>query len=382
MGQEVKIPDAFKNRAMSSAFATQLNAQEDNLSEGIGQSYAVIGYKGKVWSLRYRGERKTIIRPDDGTPCGYLDVIILGKGKQKSKSYYKEYDPASSDGERPICASMDGVVPDLDVLDKQCESCALCPRNVWKTNPATGRKGRDCTDYMRLAVLILPTQTEPILGSPLLEPVFLRVPPDSLNSLANMGDNMSAQGYHPSSYITRITFDPQKAHPCMEFRPLQPLSDQEAPVILDIRKDPLVNRITGAELALQGAQAVQRAVTHSAGAAGQSGAQSPAPSQPPAAAPSLTELSGGGGVPTSTAPVITSSKSGLDGALLATHAPDTLREHGQTQPTAGSIGGVNGVLGTPTPSTVFQTVSDAGEPEASDEDLDSLIAQAVAHPSA
>lgn len=241
MGQELSIP-GWADQGPAQAFQT-LNSQDDSLSEGIGQSYPIINYRGKVWSVRYRGERKTVIRPDDGTPAAYLDVIILGQAKSKSKSFYKKYEPGQSDGERPICSSIDGVVPDPDVTTRQSDTCALCPRNVWKTDPQTGRKGRECTDYKRLAVLIVPTQTTPVFGQPLLEPAFLRVPPASLNALAIMGDTMSARGYHYSSYVTRITFDPNKPHPEMQFKPHQPLTAEEAPVILQLRADMQVERI-------------------------------------------------------------------------------------------------------------------------------------------
>src|SRR4029077_9322535 len=153
MGQELIVPKAFDNYQPPEEFAG-LNPQEDNLAAGIGQSYAVIGYKGKVWTLRYRGDRHTFIRKDDGSPSNHIDVVILGQAEQKSKSYYGKYDPNIS-GERPICASIDGLLPDPDVTQKQSETCALCPRNVWKTDPQTGRKGRECTDYKRLAVVVM-----------------------------------------------------------------------------------------------------------------------------------------------------------------------------------------------------------------------------------
>ncbi len=247
MGQEMVVPDWAKG-GPAQAFKT-LSPSDENLADGIGQSYPVIGYKGKVWSLRSRGERHTIVRPDDGTPSGHIDVIILGQSKGKSKSYYKAYDPNDA-GERPICASMDGITPDLDVTTKQSDTCALCPRNVWKIDPATGRKGRECTDYKRLAVLIIPTMTQKLPGGPIMEPCFLRVPPASLNSLAIMGETMGNQGYHFSTYITRISFDPQEAHPKMVFQAIQALSDNEAPVVFDLRSNPNVDRITKGETRL------------------------------------------------------------------------------------------------------------------------------------
>lgn len=385
MGQEVIVPDWAQNRQMSQAFAA-LNPADDNLAEGIGQSYGVIGYKGKVFSLRYRGERKNIIRPDDGTPAAYLDVIILGQAKQKSKSYYKDY--KEGDMSPPLCSSIDGVVPDSDVRERQHANCALCPKNEWKVNPQTGKKGRDCTDYKRLAVLILPTQTKAIMGGePLLEPVFLRVPPASLNSLANMGESMGNQGYHYSSYITRITFDPNAAHPQMMFRPLQGLTDAEAPVILKLREDPTVGRITGAELAGIGMRAVEQGlaapgtnVTGLGATATQPTSQlaqtsnvvplqpaSPNPPQPAQPSSAVAQQTGLGLGTISVVQPATKSQSSLATSNGATGLVDT------------GFGGANVASPSVQPSLqpAAQTVADAGAPEDSDAALDARLAALI-----
>lgn len=238
---QTNLPVAFAQNPKPGAFAALAT---ESLAEGIGSSYGVIGYKGKVWSLRYRGEKKTFLRPDDGTPAGAIDVVILRQAHNKSKSFYEQYDPDQSDGKRPVCSSLNGIIPDADVTQKQAEACALCPRNVWKTD-ANGRKTRDCTDYKRLAVLVMPALTRAMLGEPLMEPVFLRVPPASLDNLAKMGETMAGQGWHFSSFVTRITFDPDQPHPKMIFTPVQPLTDQEAPAILALRNDVQAERITG-----------------------------------------------------------------------------------------------------------------------------------------
>lgn len=237
--------NAFENQIMDPAFAA-LNPQEENLADGIGSSYGIIGYRGKVWSLRLRGESHTFTRADDGSPAAFLDVIILRSASYKSKSYYPagSFDQDNSGG-RPVCAALDGITPDSDVQEQQAAACAICPRNEWKTDN-NGRKGRDCSDYKRLAVLILPSQSALLFdGAPLMEPVFLRVPAASLNDLAILGEAMSKKGFHYSSYITRIGFQPDKAHPQMTFRALQKLGNDEAPIVLPMRTEPQSLRITG-----------------------------------------------------------------------------------------------------------------------------------------
>lgn len=246
MANELQIPQSFENRAMAKAFEGRVSL-DDNLADGIAQGFPIVAYKGKIWALRYRGDRKIVTRKDDGSPSGHLDVIILQQAKNKSRSYYKAWDPVASEGERPICASLDGIVPDIDVQEKQSDTCALCPRSIWKNDPVTNRRGRECTEYKRLAVLVMPNQTEPLFGKPILDPMFLRVPPDSLQSLAVMGDTMRHKGFHYSTYLTRISFDPLKAHPSMVFRPVRPLDENEGKFVIELMEDPSIGRIIGTE---------------------------------------------------------------------------------------------------------------------------------------
>ncbi|GAC1424427.1 MAG: hypothetical protein NVSMB6_25370 [Burkholderiaceae bacterium] len=265
MSNDVIDMSAFKGARPSAAFAA-VRAERESLADGIGSSYPVIAYKGKNWTLRHRGERYLITRPDDGTPANHIDVVILRQARTKSKSYYSKqdgpYDDATSSGARPLCASLDGIVPDSDVTQKQAEACAICPRNEWKTN-AKGKKERDCTDYKRLAVLFMPADTKRIMGQELLEPAFLRIPPASLTALAALGEVIETQGYHYSEFVTRISFD-NTPYPKFIFRPLKQLTEEEAAVVLEQRNDPVAQRITGENAMAQLARPAQLAHTPAA----------------------------------------------------------------------------------------------------------------------
>lgn len=250
MGTELAAIDALKQMKMSGAFAA-IAPQENTLSDGIGQSYGIIHYKGKVWSLRYQGQSHIFTRPDDGSPASYIDVIILRSSKGKSKSYYDGFDQ-DTEGKRPVCSSMDGVRPDPDAQQPQATACALCPREAWKTD-AQGKKHKECSDFKRIAVLLLPSTSQRMLGQPLLEPVFLRVPAASLLDLATYGKNLEATGMHQFALVTRVMFDPTKAHPQMQFRPLQMLTDAEAPVIVPLIDDAVTKRIVGDDVIRQAA---------------------------------------------------------------------------------------------------------------------------------
>ena len=342
--------EVFKNSKPAAAFVGE---PVESLSDGIGSSYGVIHYKGKVWSLRYRGESYTFTRPDDGTPAGHIDVIILGKGAHKSKSYYEAYDQNATGG-RPICASIDGVVPDEDVTKQQSVACGICPRNVWKTN-AEGRKSRECSDYMRLAVLVLPTQTKQAIGNALMEPVFLRVPPASLNNLAVFGETMSGQGWPMFSFVTRIRFNPDVAHPEMVFSALQALTDAEGPVINPLRKDPLTLRITG------GDQAPRQIAPAIAGPA-----PAPAPVTATVKAPEPTTVDTG-----------LTGKPPKDELIKIVEPPPPKVELAPVQAEPAQTGSILELTAnppaTPAPQAAAQTVQDTGEPEESDAALDARI---------
>lgn len=233
----------------SAAFDDTMN-EDDNLDAGIGQSYAILGYRGKVWTLRYKGSTYTIQDPQTGRPAQSIHAVILSAAAVKSKSYYPpgEFDPNDNSGKRPLCSSLNGETPDADVPQKQAEACAICPNNQFYTNPKTGRQTRDCTDYKRLAVLLLPVYTRPLLGEDLLEPVFLRVPPASLHGLTDLADLTRKAGWTKTwTYITEITFAP-KAWPEMIFTWAKELTDAEAPLIKELRASPVVGRIIGGSI--------------------------------------------------------------------------------------------------------------------------------------
>jgi hypothetical protein len=387
MGELVDMQN-FKMARPAPAFQN-LDAQGDDLSEGIGSSYGVLGYKGKVWTIRYRGEKHTFVRQDDGTPANYIDVIVLRQAHAKSKSYYKDFDPNSA-GDRPICAALDGVTPDADVQERQSPTCATCPRNEWKMQP-NGKQGRECTDYKRLAVLLLPTISAPLFGGvPLMEPVFLRVPPASLNNLAVVGETMGNQGWHYSSYIMRISFDPNEAHPKMIFKPLQGLTDKEAPVVLPLREDMQAKRITGEDQAARithvaevkkpdplpvGGAATGLAPSTPASASSLSPAPltSPASSEAGARQPSLSETKVSAPpatAATATVPAQTTDASATSSAVdtgfgLVTNPPAQTAQPAPSQTSEPTL------TATPASTTI---VADQGEATDSDADLDAKIA--------
>lgn len=347
---------AFKGMVPATAFAG-LDPTTENLSDGIGSSYGIVGYKGKVWTLRLRGETKQFLRPDDGTAAPFLNVIILRQLPTKSKSFYPPgtYQDGQI-GTRPVCSSLDSVSPDADVATPQARACAICPRNVFKLN-AEGRKTRECSDYKRLAVLILPSQTKQMFGAPLMEPVFLRVPAASLNELATLGEQMSQMGFHFSTYITQIGFIMDKPHPQMTFKAIQGLTNAEAPMVMPMREDAMALRITG-EADMSKPRAAPVAVAENVipireTVVVQAPVQ-PAPVQPVALDTGFVTVAV---APVAVAPVV----------------------QAQVQPMTldtgfGSVGEVQQPVAVHAQTTTVNTVADTGAPEDADDDLDARVA--------
>ena len=367
MAQEIANLDAFK--AQRDPSTAELPA-DDSLAGGIGTSYAIINYKGKTWSLRYRGETH-LFKDKTGQLMPAIDVVILHAAPGKSKSYFPTYEDGA--GDPPLCSSLDGIVPDDGVEQKQAEACAICPRNELKVQK-NGRRGKECQDYKRLAVALMPNVTARMFGEPMLEPVFLRVPPASLNALALLDQKMGAKGlgYHYSAYLTRISFvqvdgkGQPLSYPQMQFYAVRPLTKEELLPVLDLRKDPQCQRITGEAGTHGGARAIAGPTSSNVNLGAFAAAKSlpnPAqaktleltPNQPSAA------VTGQPTAPVATTVAEPEDETGFGSTTVAATTKSPSDENGQGPITA--------------PQT---TVTDTGEPEESDAELDARIAGIIA----
>jgi hypothetical protein len=215
------------------------------LGEGVTSGFSIIGIKGKVWSLRHKGETYYFTRDDDGTPLPYIDVVILGENPHITKTYYPQGTYTEDSNNPPTCSAIDGDVPDPNVPIPQSPTCRTCKRNVWTTIAETGRPGKECKDSKRLAVLLMPAMTEKLLGAPLNEAVMLRVPAASLRPLKSYSDSLVHRGVHvPAAVVTRIGFSREKQFE-MKFDLLQPLTNAEVPVIKELIEDVQTQVILG-----------------------------------------------------------------------------------------------------------------------------------------
>lgn len=222
---------------MSTRFQGQ--AQDNDLSAGVQAGFGLIGYKGKVWSIRYRGEERQLMRDDGDGPRNSIEIVILKAATAVSKIWYEN---GYTDGshQQPDCFSTNGVTPDLASPKKQSASCASCPMNAWgsRVTPA-GKAGKACSDSKRLAIAPLGDIPNEVFGGPLL----LRVPAASLQDLAQFGNIMQKMGYFYNAVGVRISFDPAESYPKFQFNAIRPLTDEEADLVLEMQKSPTVDRI-------------------------------------------------------------------------------------------------------------------------------------------
>jgi hypothetical protein len=202
------------------------------LGEAVTEGgFSSIRYRGKRWSLQHAGHNYPFIRPDDNSPLTYLDVIIVGQQPKVSKVYFPgEFDEDSATG--PVCSSIHGDRPDPGV-----------PHYGW-TTLARGGRGKECQDHIRLAVLLLPALTKKMLGSPLREPVFFKVPPGSLTAFKAYGAELKDEGYPPFGVVTRISFHDDKLFQIV-FEGVKVLTETEAEIVKPMLDSPLVRRIIG-----------------------------------------------------------------------------------------------------------------------------------------
>lgn len=227
---KIVIADAFKHLPVG------------GLGQGIMSGFNWIGTKDKVFSLHYQGEKKPFLRPDDGTPSPYLDVVILAENPNTSKIYYENMYTQNS-ASPPDCASVNGKEPDAGVPKPQSKVCGTCKWDRFNSAPNGGR-GKACQDHKRVAVLILPYMTKNMLAKPLIEPVFLKIPPDSLRPWKAYDESLTNRGAPYASVITRISWTPGKQHQ-FTFTMKQPLTNKEAEVVLPLLQDPQTLNLIG-----------------------------------------------------------------------------------------------------------------------------------------
>ncbi len=266
--QAGRPPALFSQRKSSLNAAAQANIQA---------SFAVIGYKGRNWRIKFRGEDQ-LLRDERNIPYPNLDVVIVGVSEGISKQFYEKKFTEGDDA-APDCFSVNGVTPDVASPKKQCTTCGVCPHNQWGSRVTeAGKKGKACQDSRRIAVVPLGDPENEGYGGPML----LRLPPMSLSNFANYGQLLERKGAGMEFVGTRLGFDYDVAYPRITFEAIGWLDDEQAAAIVGpdgnggIMSNPLIERM------LQ--EAVDEVTHDPASAAAQPAAADPLASGGPARA--------------------------------------------------------------------------------------------------
>lgn len=222
------------------AIFQELAPDADDLSAGVSGGFAVMSFRASKWRVKYQGEEHPLMTKE-GDPIPSLEVVILRANPHITKNFYKEnYNEGAA--EAPDCFSLDGLRPDPGAKLPQSTTCARCPQNVFGSRVTTDgkpTKAKACQDNRRLAIVpILDLKNETFGG-----PMLLRVPAASLADLAMMGKNLKSRGFPYNAVSVKIGFDMQASYPKLTFKPVRPLTEDEALEIKALLSDDKLERI-------------------------------------------------------------------------------------------------------------------------------------------
>lgn len=239
MSNQVTLFQQEGGAVLSKKFQAMVAAGVGNdLGEGIRGSYGIVGIKAGKFRLKYKGE-ETVLKNADGTPVGYIDVVIVKANGFLNKQYFEgKYQEGVNAA--PVCYSLDGVKPSDASTKKQATGCALCPKNQFGSLVGdNGVKQKACRDTKKLAVVPLADIRNATMGGAML----FRVPPSSLKELSAMADQLKGRGYPYNSVAVRISFDLDASHPKPVFKAIRALDDTEADLVLEMFGSDSVSRV-------------------------------------------------------------------------------------------------------------------------------------------
>lgn len=192
--------------------------------------------------LSIRGRRFRIVMGKEETLINETTlrvVIIAGRRTPSSRPSKIYFDQTYSSGSEnsPLCWSKDGVRPDADVPTPQSDNCATCRWNAFGS--AKVGKGKACSDYKLLVVA-------PI--NALQMPLALNVPATSLKKLDAYVRLLTANKLPVSAVVTELSFADSE-YPQLEFKFVEPLSEEQLAVVMETRALPEVVEATTVESA-------------------------------------------------------------------------------------------------------------------------------------
>lgn len=191
--------------------------QDEGLSAGIQARAPKIGISiDKHFTLTKDGQ--TIQLMDEMTdsrgnkvavPRSSINIIIVAASQTLTKAWYENaYVPGAVDA--PDCYSNDGKVPAPGVAKPQCANCAQCNKNMFGSNPVTGR-GKACADR-KMIVCVWDGEPETLMT--------WNVPTMSLQSLGKFDAELRNANIPMQSVAVELFFDPNVTYPVVKLNAL------------------------------------------------------------------------------------------------------------------------------------------------------------------
>jgi len=239
MANEVMIPSGSTVPAHILALLKSnpsLLSINDNAANGIGGASVptIIAYMGTFKTKVDGVEAPIQIQTEQGPMnASRISAIILAAKKQLIRSFYMGAFVAGQEPQSPDCSSEDGIKPRSDSPNKQCESCAGCPQNVWgsaKQQDGSAGKGKACSERKVLAVYANKGVYK------------FTIPPASLGDFAAYAKQLGAHGLALPTVVTSISFDPA-APTKLVFTYVNVLDEKQLPVVIGMIDSPEVKAI-------------------------------------------------------------------------------------------------------------------------------------------
>ena len=199
------------------------------------------------WAFRYQRQDLSY-QDDEGNNIPNIEVAIVKSRENLSNNYYIKYNQ-NEQHKAPDCWSSDGQTPDARVPEatKQNPICEGCPqKRPGSAITAAGDPTKACRDLRKIALIpiqhLLDRKFEEYGG-----PMLFTITPTSLKNYAEYLDRIKAMGHKSFSVVTRMRFDPNFKFQKIVFSPFRALSDEEAEIVKEMRKDPRTARVLDEE---------------------------------------------------------------------------------------------------------------------------------------
>lgn len=180
----------------------------------VGQGGNRIGLKGSRFRLVINGKEERVYDEN------YLDVIIVGVVPHISRIYYEgNYDADTKS--KPVCYSVDGIAPPIDLPTRQNDKCETCQWNQKGSKIVNGQKMKACGYFQRLVVMLpgddsgtyyrIDVKAQGIFGD--------SMPNEQKFNIRDYAKFIANRGVEVAALITRLSFDTNESVPKLLFKP-------------------------------------------------------------------------------------------------------------------------------------------------------------------